>query len=101
MIGGRSFKKVLQVTPILLSVLGYYFMGFEVDRAQSLILIPLYLSLFFCSYPLIFKEQLFKTNIRNWDTIPLNFPFIDSPTIPRFFSIPMGRNAFVERTKSL
>lgn len=56
MIGGRSFKKVLQVTPILLSVLGYYFLGFEVDRAQSLILIPLYLTLFFCSYPLIFKN---------------------------------------------
>ena len=60
MIGGRSFKKVLQVTPILLSVLGYYFMGFEVDRAQSLILIPLYLSLFFCSYPLIFKSYSLK-----------------------------------------
>ena len=60
MIGGRSFKKVLQVAPILLSVLGYYFMGFEVDRAQSLILIPLYLSLFFCSYPLIFKSYSLK-----------------------------------------
>ena len=60
MIGGRSFKKVLQVAPILLSVLGYYFMGFEVDRAQSLILIPLYLSLFFCSYPLIFKSNSLK-----------------------------------------
>ena len=60
MIGGRSFKKVLQVTPILLSVLGYYFMGFEVDRAQSLILIPLYLALFFCSYPLIFKSYSLK-----------------------------------------
>lgn len=60
MIGGRSFKKVLQVTPILLSVLGYYFMGFEVDRAQSLILIPVYLALFFCSYPLIFKSYSLK-----------------------------------------
>jgi len=35
-------------------------MGFEVDRAQSLILIPLYLSLFFCSYPLIFKSYSLK-----------------------------------------
>ena len=60
MITGRSIKEILQVAPILLSVLGYYFMGFEIDRAQSFILIPLYLTLFFCSYPLIFKDYSLK-----------------------------------------
>ena len=60
MITGRSFKEILQVAPILLSVLGYYFMGFEIDRSQSFILIPLYLTLFFCSYPLIFKDYSLK-----------------------------------------
>ena len=60
MIIGRSLKEILQVAPILLSVLGYYFMGFEIDRAQSFILIPLYLTLFFCSYPLIFKDYSLK-----------------------------------------
>ena len=60
MIIGRSLKEILQVAPILLSVLGYYFMGFEIDRSQSFILIPLYLTLFFCSYPLIFKDYSLK-----------------------------------------
>ena len=38
---------------IFLSALGYYYMGYHIDRAQSTVLIPLYVSLFAFSYFLI------------------------------------------------
>ena len=56
MIDRGSFLKILNVVLLFGCILGYYFMGYEIDRNQSSILIPVYASLFLGSYLIIHQN---------------------------------------------
>ena len=57
----RSYSlEILQVFIITLSIVAYYFIGYKIDRGQSLVLLPTYTVLFFLAYFLIRKLNSLK-----------------------------------------
>ena len=84
MIDRGNFLKILNATILLGCILGYYFMGYEIDRNQSSILIPLYVSLFFCSYFILHNNLSLRKILELGILFRLIF-FVSTPLLSQDF----------------